>query len=194
MKNVSTCPICEEGTLEVRVGANEVEYKGQSKTLSLHYGECDCCGSEQASSADLRNNKRLMIEFKKQVDGLLTGTELKEIRLDLGLTQADAAKIFGGGPVAFSKYEADDVAQAESMDKLLRLAHSVPEAYAHLTHNSSYTKDVECELQSEQWDWKQLIPELKSTEKPKTRPSLKLISSRDFEHNVDYGDLQAVGL
>lgn len=192
MKNISTCPICEEGTLEARVGTNEVEYKGQGKTIPMHYSECACCGSDQASSADLRKNKRLMIEFKKEVDGLLTGKELKEIRLELGLTQADAAKIFGGGPVAFSKYEADDVAQAESMDKLLRLAHAVPEAYAHLTHNSGYAKEVEQEMPSEQWDWKQFIPELNVTTKPKPRPALKLISSRDFGHNAGYGDLQAV--
>ena len=32
-----------------------------------------------------------------------------------------AARLLGGGPVAFSKYENDDVAQSESMDNLLRL-------------------------------------------------------------------------
>ncbi|MEO9944932.1 type II toxin-antitoxin system MqsA family antitoxin [Paraglaciecola sp.] len=193
MKKISTCPICEEGILEARIGTNEVEYKGKGKTIPMHYSECACCGSEQASSSDLRKNKRLMIEFKKEVDGLLTGKELKEIRIELVLTQADAAKIFGGGPVAFSKYEADDVAQAESMDKLLRLAHAVPEAYAHLTHNSGYTKEVEQEISSEQWNWKQFIPELNATTKPKPRPVLKVIKSKDFGHNAGYGDLQAVG-
>ena len=193
MKNISVCPICEEGNLEAKIGTNEVEYKGHTKTLPMHFSECECCRSEQASPAELRTNKRLMTEFKKQVDGLLTGTELKEIRLALGLTQADAAKIFGGGPVAFSKYEADDVAQSEAMDKLLRVAQAVPEAYAHLTHNSGYTKDIEHEVPSKQWDWENLIQELNAKEKPKPRPALTLISSKDFGHSVGYGKLQAVG-
>ncbi|MEI6858507.1 MAG: type II toxin-antitoxin system MqsA family antitoxin [Shewanella sp.] len=137
MKNISICPICEEGNLEAKIGINEVEYKNHTKNLPMHFSECECCGSEQASPVELRTNKRLMTEFKKQVDGLLTGKELKEIRLELSLTQADAARIFGGGPVAFSKYEADDVAQSEAMDKLLRTAHALPEAYAYLTHNST---------------------------------------------------------
>jgi HTH-type transcriptional regulator/antitoxin MqsA len=150
MKNISVCPICEEGNLEAKTGTNEVEYKAQHSNISMHFSECDCCGSEQASPAELRTNKRLMNEFKKQVDGLLTGTELKGIRLSLGLTQADAAKIFGGGPVAFSKYEADDVAQSEAMDKLLRVAQAVPEAYAHLTHYTATMVDVEHRAPSNQ--------------------------------------------
>ena len=61
------CPICEEGFLEARVGTNEFEYKGQVKIIPMHYSECTCCGSEQTSSADLRKNKRLMIEFKEVI-------------------------------------------------------------------------------------------------------------------------------
>lgn len=193
MKNYSVCPICEEGSLEAKVGTNEVEYKGKTTNLPMHFSECDCCGSEQASAAEVRKNKRLMVEFKKQVDGLLTGTELREIRLELGLTQADAAKIFGGGPVAFSKYEADDVAQAESMDKLLRLAYSVPQAYAHLTNNVGYSKDVEPEMPSKQWNWEKLLHGSNTTTKSKPRPTLTLISSQDFEHETGYGTFQAVG-
>ena len=79
MKSISTCPICEEGILEARIGTNEVEYKGQGKTIPMHYSECACCGSDQASSADSRKNKRLMIEFKKEVDGLLTGEETFDV-------------------------------------------------------------------------------------------------------------------
>jgi HTH-type transcriptional regulator/antitoxin MqsA len=58
-----------------------------------------------------RDNKRAMLAFKKQVADLLTGFELKALRQRLGVIQAQAAVIFGGGPVAFSKYESDDVMQ-----------------------------------------------------------------------------------
>ncbi|MGP4932911.1 type II toxin-antitoxin system MqsA family antitoxin [Pseudoalteromonas nigrifaciens] len=128
MKNTSVCSICEEGELHAQVGSNPVEYKNTHKELPMHYSECECCGSEITLPEQSRTNKRLMIAFKKEVDGLLTGSQLKELRNTLGLTQAEAARIFGGGPVAFSKYEADDVTQSEAMDKLLRLAAEIPAA------------------------------------------------------------------
>ena len=103
MKNTSVCSICEEGELHAHVGCNPVEYKNIHKELPMHYSECDCCGSEITLPEQSRTNKRLMIAFKKEVDGLLTGSQLKDLRNTLGLTQAEAARIFGGGPVAFSK-------------------------------------------------------------------------------------------
>ncbi|PPK75627.1 HTH-type transcriptional regulator/antitoxin MqsA [Methylobacter tundripaludum] len=130
--HIETCPICGEGHLQLRVDQNETEYKGHNGLISLFYSECDACGSEQADAIQTRNNKRAMLAFKKEVDGLLTGAQLKELRNRLNITQSQAAAIFGGGPVAFSKYESDDVMQSESMDKLLRLADAVPAAFTHL--------------------------------------------------------------
>ncbi|WP_058556466.1 type II toxin-antitoxin system MqsA family antitoxin [Thiohalocapsa sp. ML1] len=126
--NGDPCRICGEGRLTVEVEKNLVEYRGVSESLDSHYAVCDACGSEQADAAQARANKRLMVAFKKRVDGLLTGTEVRERRKRLNLTQEEAARVFGGGPVAFSKYEADDVAQSVAMDKLLRVASEVPGA------------------------------------------------------------------
>lgn len=134
--NSKTCPICGAGQLHVRVVQEESEYKGHKGFTPLHFSECDVCGSEQTNPQQARANKRAMIAFKKQVDGLLTGTEVRTLRERLGINQTQAAQIFGGGPVAFSKYESDDVAQSEAMDKLLRLAAAIPEAFAHLARNA----------------------------------------------------------
>ena len=77
-----------------------------------------------------------MLAFKKEVDGLLTGQEIKALRKRYNLTQAQAASIFGGGPVAFSKYESDDVMQSEPMDNLLRVASQIPDAVAWLAQRA----------------------------------------------------------
>ena len=126
------CPICEEGYLDSRIDLDRVEYQGHHADLELHYSFCKTCGSEQANMDQLRFNKRSMVEFRKKVDGLLTGSQVRSIRKNLGLSQAEAARVFGGGPVAFSKYENDDVTQSEAMDKLLRLANEVPAGYDFL--------------------------------------------------------------
>lgn len=122
----SICPICEQGHLIAKVETDAAEYGGIIRELPLHFSECDTCGSETATADQTRENKRCMIAFKKEVDGFLTGEEIVALRSRLGVTQAQAAKMYGGGPVAFSKYEKDDVTQSEAMDKLLRVINRFP--------------------------------------------------------------------
>ena len=121
MNEKTRCPICGEGHVTDRVNQMETEYKGQKGQVASHYQLCDACGSDFAGAAEMRANKRTMVAFRKQVDGLLSGAEILALRKRYGLNQQQAAKLFGGGPVAFSKYENDDVAHSEAMDKLLRL-------------------------------------------------------------------------
>jgi HTH-type transcriptional regulator/antitoxin MqsA len=167
------CPICGEGKLHPEVSKNPVEYKGQATELDLHFSLCGACGSEQADAAQTRVNKRLMIAFKKRVDGLLTGAEVRAIREKLGLRQAEAAQVFGGGPVAFSKYESDDVAQSEAMDRLLRLAAELPVAFGLLCRRAG----VERVLAGAQWQraesW--MAEPRRPTEV--RRPTLRVVSS-----------------
>lgn len=130
------CPICEAGSLVAQAAENEVTYKGQTRSLPLLMSVCQACGSEQTSAQQARDNKRAMLAFRKEVDGLLTGAELRALRERLNISQAQAARLFGGGPVAFSKYENDDVAQSEAMDRLIRLAADMPAALRWLAHRA----------------------------------------------------------
>lgn len=136
------CPICGEGNLQPKVGKNLVEYKGQSTEITFQYSVCDACGSEQSDAAQLRANKRAMVAFKKGVDGLLSGAQVRAIRERLRLSQNEAAKVFGGGPVAFSKYESDDVTQSEAMDKLLRVADAEHTAFNFLAKRASIQRVI----------------------------------------------------
>lgn len=126
------CPICEEGVLTIKEGCNETEYKSVKGSVPFFYEECNACGSEQVDAALSLKNKRLIIAFRKQADGLLTGREVRAVRAKLKLKQSEAALVFGGGPTAFSKYESDDVSQSVAMDKLLRTAEALPEAFRYL--------------------------------------------------------------
>ncbi|MDE1333424.1 type II toxin-antitoxin system MqsA family antitoxin [Vibrio vulnificus] len=136
------CPICEQGHLSTQEEIIHVEHMGQHGSISSQFSTCDVCGSEQATSANARFNKRAMIAFKKQVQGLLTGVEVRELRKGWGLSQEDAAKIFGGGPVAFSKYESDDVIQSEAMDRLIRVASDVPASLDKLMANAGVKRQT----------------------------------------------------
>jgi len=160
------CPICGEGYLDTLVGKQTVEYKGSTGELDTKYSVCDACGTEQADATQTRDNKRAMIAFKKKVDGLLSGAEVREIRERLGLSQSKAASIFGGGPVAFSKYENDDVMQSDAMDNLLRLISAKPDALKILKH-----RPTESPRNSDPWTT------VKKVEPQRDRPSLKIVRS-----------------
>lgn len=132
MNDNTLCPLCGEGHLTSRTEETVTEYAGQQGKVMLHFTECDACGSEIAGEADSRANKRAVLAFRKSVDGLLSGLEIRALREKYGITQDQAARLFGGGPKAFSKYEADDVAHSAAMDTLLRLVLRSEEAFWEL--------------------------------------------------------------
>lgn len=132
MNDKTLCPLCGEGHLTPRTEETVTEYAGRQGKVTLRFAECDACGSEVAGEADSRANKRAVLAFRKSVDGLLTGAEIRALREKYAITQDQAARLFGGGPKAFSKYEADDVAHAAAMDTLLRLALRSEDAFWEL--------------------------------------------------------------
>ena len=83
--------------------------------LPLHYRLCNVCTSDFAGAKESKLNRRVLMAFRKRIDGLLKGAEITALRKQYQMTQGQAARLFGGGPVAFSKYENGDVAQSESM-------------------------------------------------------------------------------
>ena len=59
--------------------------------------------------------------------------EIRRIRRKLGLTQAMAAKIMGGGDNAFSRYERGEAAPVPAVMNLLRILDRHPELLRELT-------------------------------------------------------------
>jgi HTH-type transcriptional regulator/antitoxin MqsA len=74
----------------------------------------------------IRRNERRIRAGKQRADGLLSGTQIREAREQLGLSQQEAATLFGGGTNGFSKYERGETAQSVAMDRLLRLVMADP--------------------------------------------------------------------
>lgn len=143
MENKALCEICGEGHVTAQTRSVETDYKGTKALLPMHYQQCDTCTSDYAGMAESKLNKRIVMAFRKQVDGLLPGEEITALRKQYKLTQAQAAKLFGGGPVAFSKYENDDVAQSEAMDRLLRLVRRSPAVFDALVDETGLTEELQ---------------------------------------------------
>lgn len=65
----------------------------------------------------------------KAKHAILTPLVIRAIREICGLSQQDAARVFGGGPKAFEKYEAGELVPDSSMTRLLLLAARRPELF-----------------------------------------------------------------
>lgn len=143
MKRYSLCPICgDEGLHETKTTILR-EFEGFKKEVPFHASVCESCGSEILTDQQAKFNKRQMADFYRSADGLLTGSQIKAIREDLNLTQAEAASTFGGGKNAFTKYENGDVTQSTALDKLIRTAYSVPAAFKFLRQGCPTVTAVE---------------------------------------------------
>jgi HTH-type transcriptional regulator/antitoxin MqsA len=99
-------------------------YRGATYTYSQPGDYCEDCGEGFLTPEDLDATFIGQVEFKRQCDRLLSPSEVLEIRKTLGITQAQAGDLFGGGINAFSRYERGEVEQSRALDLLLRLLRS----------------------------------------------------------------------
>jgi len=120
MKN--KCSECGSSDFEVRIEPDEFQRNGHSYTADVEYSVCQQCGDEVIFSEQIKRNDCILRDAWRKIDGLLTAQEIVALREKLGLTQQEAAKVFGGGINAFSKYERSEVIQSVAMDKLIRAA------------------------------------------------------------------------
>ena len=65
----------------------------------------------------------------KAKDAILTPLVIRAIREACGLSQQAAARVFGGGPKAFEKYETGEITPSSSMTRLLLLAAKHPKFF-----------------------------------------------------------------
>ncbi|MDC9728018.1 MAG: type II toxin-antitoxin system MqsA family antitoxin [Methyloprofundus sp.] len=115
------CHKCQSNNITLHSGLEEYTYKNAKHYIETEYSFCNTCNREFISKTQILENEKKIRDSKKQIDGLLSASEIKAIREKLHLSQTDAASIFGGGKNAFSKYERSEVTQSMAMDKLLRL-------------------------------------------------------------------------
>ena len=115
------CHFCGANAVSQHSSTETYQYTQQAYNVLLDYSVCNQCGEEIITTEQIHANEARVREAKKKLDGLLSCEEIRAIRIRLKLTQEEAAKVFGGGVNAFSKYERGEVTQSAAMDKLIRL-------------------------------------------------------------------------
>lgn len=104
-----------------------IAYKGRETTVEMPGWYCAACGEGVHSGADMKVSDRALNRLKAEAEGVLTPVEVRRIRKKLGLSQADAGRIIGGGPRAFQKYESAEILTSRAVSTALRLLDRHPE-------------------------------------------------------------------
>ena len=128
------CPNCAAATLVPDTRDLPYTYKGQATVLPAVTGEfCPACGESVQDAAQSRRSMALMLAFQMQVNAAAIDPEfIVKVRRKLDLDQREAARIFGGGVNAFSRYENGKTKPPLALVKLLKVLDRHPELLAEV--------------------------------------------------------------
>ncbi len=141
MRKKRFCLQCDDGTLLTH-GVKDLSETLDGHTLTVqsvsgwHCAKCDECefddGEGKRFSAALDELRCSMVEQRAR--------EFRAIRKKLGLRQAEAGRLFGGGVSAFSEYERGKTQPHKSTVLLLKLLDKHPDMLAELTHDAAASR------------------------------------------------------
>lgn len=89
----------------------------------LSLSKCQSCGEGYLNPKDCEIESQKLLEAlanERRRKGLLTGEEIREIRVSLGFTQVEFEKLLGLGAKSFVRWENYKTDQSKSADLLLR--------------------------------------------------------------------------
>src|ERR1700734_2835429 len=102
-----TDPVCPKTGMPMRRDLRPMmlTYKGETITFDMPGWYCDASDESIHSGQDMKVSDRMLNRLKARSEDLPEPEEIRRIRKKLGLTQAEAGQLIGGGPRAFQKYE-----------------------------------------------------------------------------------------
>ena len=133
------CPTCGIGNLVEDVRDLPYLYKGRKTVLRAVKGRfCDNrkCREVVLDKNESARTSRGMLEFNKKVNAELTPIDLlTQVREQFKLTQQQAAKVFGGGPNAFSRYESGKTKPPVALVKLFKVLRKHPDLFKEVAES-----------------------------------------------------------
>jgi len=121
------CLNCGQGNLRHAVKDVPYEYKGHATVVSKVAGwHCPHCHEVEFDPGEGARFAEAIKRISGEID-TWEATELARIRKKLKLTQQEAARITGGGPNAFSRYERGKARPLPAVTNLFHLLDLHPE-------------------------------------------------------------------
>ena len=148
------CPACGNLEMITKTQDETLSYAGQSMTLHLMKGDfCPACGEGIWDEESYRRYTEAQTAIIRAVKGDVSA-EIRRIRKNLKLTQAELSEVVGIGKVAFSRYERGETKPPAPLVKLLKLVERHPDLLVEispsftphnetrLTHSTGSTKKL----------------------------------------------------
>jgi putative zinc finger/helix-turn-helix YgiT family protein len=122
----NACPEC--GTLMERTdGPMTARVNGEAiRVPSVPRLKCPSCGEGLLSLKEAKHLETQAMEIYREKYGLLTAAEIKTLREQHGMTQAELAQLLRLGANTISRWESGRVVQSAALDTLLRLIRDIP--------------------------------------------------------------------
>jgi len=127
------CLECDDGTLLAHGTVDKtITVDALSVVVPQISGwHCPTCGGCEFDDGEGKRYSAALVALRKQADAERAAT-LRAIRKKLGLKQAEAGRLFGGGVNAFSEYERGKTQPHKSTVLLLKLLGRHPELLKEL--------------------------------------------------------------
>ena len=138
------CPTCGIGKRVAATRDVPYTYKGKSTVIRAVKGQyCDNpkCGEIVMEMGESVRTSREMLAFNKTVNAKLTPIDLlSAVRQRFNLTQQQAAKVFGGGPNAFSRYESGKTRPPRALVQLFKVLDKHPDLFEEVASVDAGTR------------------------------------------------------
>ena len=128
------CPVCGAAELIHDTRDLTYTYKGESTVIPAVTADfCPACDESITGLAETERVIREMQAFHKQVNASIVDPAfMVQVRKKLDLGQREAAELFGGGVIAFSRYENGKTKPPLALVKLFKLLDRHPELLQEL--------------------------------------------------------------
>lgn len=124
----SVCVSCESSKVREVVGDRTINVGAYSVTIpAARHMVCNNCGESFQTGEQAKELDAAVIEARRRHEGLLSGSDIRSIRLSVSLSQADLENALGIGPKTLVRWENNTSIQSKSIDDVLRLIEFDPD-------------------------------------------------------------------
>lgn len=124
----SACASCESSDVQEVVGDRTINVGAYSVTVpAARHMVCNNCGEAYQTGEQAKELDAAVIEARRRHEGLLSGSDIRKIRLSVSLSQAELENALGIGPKTLVRWENNTSIQSKSIDDVLRLIELDPD-------------------------------------------------------------------
>ena len=128
--NADICPVCGKGRLVTKTEGYETKFvdrngvKRNFVVPELRREECVVCGEAFLDDSATRQ----LEAARRAAAGLLSASEIRDLRRRLDRTQAQMSRLLGIGEKTYCRWESGQYVQSVAFDNYIRVVMELPEA------------------------------------------------------------------